>query len=430
MSTEIQEVKNIVIQNFRTLLSSDEFQAWLTSDEKHKEGLIIVNNSFVYRDVKTNKNRQYLATEVDDEGKLGKDIWVIRDFSMNSSFKFISAKAKNRPSKIELEKALEVEVSDIGDLVFILIGKVDDNVQLDEEVSTDGFERIVWDPKQNVLVSFDDTTISVNETYDEQAVWDEICVLYKADEEEPDIELRKDVGRALDKLQDRAKAILTIPNEADDLGFGVTDAIIKILKEERARYADALSKCGGNPDNDQAAFNEILRISYNFASDATTFLRLVVSVCDLKPIVMWGTISYHYNLSSAFRQLPWERSRKKPSLKNYIDVIGDARNSAFHNLFPFRKTLEISLPESSVKGAALSIFSEYTKKKNNRLVYKDKELVDVLTEFTRARQRQIPSRFWSSNLNVMDATISLFESTNEFLKHLRGNGANTVSTTS
>lgn len=171
--------------------------------------------------------------------------------------------------------------------------------------------------------------------------------------------------------------------------------------------------------------NEILRIAYNFASDATTYLNLIVSICDLKPIVLWGTIAEHIALSEAFKQLPWTRSRNKPSMKNYTLTISDARNSAFHNLFPFRKSLQLTLPQSALQNAELRIFSEHGKKKDNRLSFQDRELIDLLTEFTRARERRVASRFWQQNLAVMDATIALFSATNSFLKTLYASAQST-----
>jgi hypothetical protein len=107
-----------------------------------------------------------------------------------------------------------------------------------------------------------------------------------------------------------------------------------------------------------------------------------------------------------------------PSLGNYQRTIADARNSAFHNLFPFRKSLSVPLPEAALGTPELRIFSEHTKKSENQLTYRDKELVDVLLEFTRARERRVSLSFWEKNLAVMDAAILLFQRTNEFLKAL------------
>jgi hypothetical protein len=78
----------------------------------------------------------------------------------------------------------------------------------------------------------------------------------------------------------------------------------------------------------------------------------------------------------------------------------------------------VLLPEDALGAPELQIFSEHTKKSENRLVYRDKELVEVLVEFTRARERALPLTFWQKNLDVMNATIGLFEQTNSFVKLL------------
>ena len=58
----------------------------------------------------------------------------------------------------------------------------------------------------------------------------------------------------------------------------------------------------------------------------------------------------------------------------------------------------------------LQIFAEHTKKGSNKLTYQDKELVDVLTEFTRARARSLSLSFWQKNLDVK-LNIQTFERT-------------------
>lgn len=103
-------------------------------------------------------------------------------------------------------------------------------------------------------------------------------------------------------------------------------------------------------------------------------------------------------------------------MKNYVETISDARNSAFHNLFPFRKSLNVQLTGSALAGAELRIFSEHGRKKDNVLSYRDKPLVDVLTVFTRARERRVTTRFWKQNLEVMAEAVGLFEATDRFVK--------------
>jgi hypothetical protein len=147
-------------------------------------------------------------------------------------------------------------------------------------------------------------------------------------------------------------------------------------------------------------------------------MRLIISICDLKPIVLWCTLHSHFLLSEAFKSLPWTRSKYKASLKGYIDTIGDARNNAFHKLFPFRRALDVNLPEGSLRGPTLRIFSEFSRKSENELTYQDKELVGVLTEFTRVSTIKVSHGFWQKNLEVMKQTRELLRNTGNALRLL------------
>jgi hypothetical protein len=251
-------------------------------------------------------------------------------------------------------------------------------------------------------------------------VW-EALVKYFTDSGQPVPDgLRSAVGIALDKLQQKAAAHLLIPKKGQPISTSITEQIITVLEEQLHDYDQALSRLASSPD-DANARNEILRLAYNFANDAMGYLRFIVSVCDLKPLVLWGTLFHHYNLSEVFKLLPWTRSRNKASLKNYVDTISDARNSAFHNIFPFRKSLKVPLTGASLADAELLIFSEHAKKSENTLSFRDKALVEVLTEFTRARERHATDRFWKQNLDVMKETVELFKATADFIKDLHNN---------
>lgn len=275
----------------------------------------------------------------------------------------------------------------------------------------------MWDPTKEGGVGFELGRIIVDQVSDEDAIWNTVSEHLTAHGDELLPSLRDALGVALDKLQEQAVMRVVIPSAGGEPAFGITDAVLTVLKEQRDHYVHAVARCLG-PDTQAEAYNDVLRLAYNFASDATGFLRLVVSVCDLKPIVLWATIAEHFALSAAFHAMPWSRSNNKPSLKNYHQTIADARNSAFHNLFPFRKSLRIGLPESALGAPELQIFSEYTRKSENQLTYRDKELVEVLLEFTRARERSLPLPFWQKNIDLMNAMIALFERTNEVVKTL------------
>lgn len=408
-------VINAIESSIRRLLNHPRFLAWRNDQVLSPGDLLLVNNSFVFRDVKTLKATQYISLLVENQEPFNLKPVVIEQARINSDFKLFRA-SSNLPPIRTLDDAVSAQLKSLGAIVFLLIGEVDDSVILSVNLDVAGFDEAVWDPNLKDLAKIEKNKILVRTTDNEDEIWQTIERSYKDQSQDPPESLREGLGIALDKLQDKATARVKIPLEGNVSELGITDAILKVLSEQRDTYGRAVeSVLGGGQDID-GALNDILRLSYNFSSDAAGYLRLIVSVCDLKPIVLWATLAEHYTLSEAFKQLPWARSHNKPSLKGYHQTIADARNSAFHNLFPFRKTLQVELPDTALGHPELRIFSEHSKKSENQLTYQDKELVDVLTEFTRARERRVPITFWKRNLEVMDSTINLFKATNDFLK--------------
>lgn len=413
------QVQVSINDSVRRLLEDPAFVAWLKTATPSSGDIVLINNSFVFRDdVKTKKAEEFLALTIGEDGP-DSEIAVARGARFNVDFKRFASSSTNLPTASSLSSNIEPQLEQLGHLVFLLIGEIDDTEIVEAPLNHNAFTSVMWDPNPTELVRVDGERIVVGRTDDEQEIWSAVREQMNATgvDHVPD-GLRESLGVALDKLQDQAVARVRIPEVGVAASAGITDAILTVLREQRNQYADAVANLAGGPSEGGSALNDVLRLAYNFASDATGYLRLIVSICDLKPIVLWGTIAEHYALSVAFHSLPWARSRNKPSLKNYQQSIADARNSAFHNLFPFRKSLRVPLPEAALGSPELQIFSEHTKKSGNRLTYRDQELVDVLVEFTRARERRLPSVFWERNLDVMDATIMLFERTNEFVKTL------------
>jgi len=149
-------------------------------------------------------------------------------------------------------------------------------------------------------------------------------------------------------------------------------------------------------------------------------LKLLISVCDLKPIILWLTFNSHYHLTESIRALPWSKQKTKPSITKYVETIKKARNRSFHRLIPFSKSFLVYLPDDSIKNVRLRIFSEYGQsKKSNRLEYEDKELIDVLMEFTRTSEEIVPQDFWGKNLSVLENTVKLIDETVKAFRLLR-----------
>lgn len=390
------------------LLTHKTFKEWAEPIPWAEGDLLLVNNSFVFRDVSTTKSPLYLAYTVDATGGFTNPC-VAAPSGFNSDFRRVPKKGAEGMSLSPLSTAIQEQHDNLGKLVYLIIGQIDDTIVQSVPVDIGSFQYVTWDPTITSNCHVQTTSIVVRQTFDEESLWQ--AVLGHLPENLPRDEVKQKFGDALDQLQDMAVAHLRLPQSGATPDGGVTSAICNILKQERSAYADAVKNLPT-----PAALNEVLRIAYNFAGDATNYIRLVVSICDLKPLVLWGTVAEHYELSECFRQLPWTRRNKKPSLRNYESTIKDARNSAFHNLFPFRKSLSLNLPTDALEDAELRIFSEHSKKKDNTLNYMDKPLVDVLVGFTRAREVRVADRFWEKNIAVMDATIALFEATDVLLR--------------
>lgn len=397
-----------------------QFIDWVSKSRLRESDIVVINNSFVFRDVSTHKSQFYLALEYEKDGQFKDRIFVASGLGrINKDFKIFQAQHPNPPKLVDLSDAISSHLSEIGHIVFALIGKVDSDLVVEEEFRQALFTTIVWNPSQNELLTVDNKTLYVRDTSNEDELWSELVTLMERLNLDIHAKMKTEFGSVLDKLQSKAVARLILPSPGEEISGGVTDAIVQLLKEQRDSYAKALEECGGHDLSSSALFNEVLRISYNFAGDALDYLRLIVSICDLKPIVLWLTIGEHYCLSEEFRQLPWARSKHKPSLKNYIDTVSDVRNRRFHDAFPFQKALRLSLPPSAVQNPELQFFSEHAPRGNlNVFTFRDKPLVDILLKFTRARQRPVSSSFWDKNISVMDSIIDLFEATNQSLKHI------------
>jgi len=416
------EIQAAIAKSVASVCTHPSFQTWREELTLSAGDIIAINNSFVFRSgVGTRKNEKYLAVAVGKDGDLTTDPVVCDGLRLNSDFKHVSAKSKNQPMCQELGEAVRSEVKELGKLVFLLVGSVDDTVVLEEVVEDDDFDVVVLDPALKVDVEIKERKILVREVGNEDRVWDTVKDAVGDTKNPEAVEgLRQKVGTALDSLADRTHAVLNLPTAGQVSATSVLESITAVLLNERKNYESALKKCQGEYSVDAEAYNDVLRIAYNFATDAIGFLRLLTSICDMKPIILWCTVGRQFALSEAFKSLPWTRSRKKASLANYERIIGDARNKAFHRLFPFSKPIDVILPGASLSDLRLRIFSEYTKRKENDLTYQDKGMVELLKEFTITREHSVPSGFWSRNLDVMSATIDVFEAVSGTLKLLLG----------
>ena len=420
-SSDFVDVKHIIESSVGEVRDHPTFRAWEREQSWTEGDLVAVNNSFMFRtNVGTIKSHKFLTVTFGGDGSFAAEPTVAEGIRINSDFKRIPSKSKRKPVCESLEPSIREELKKLGRLVFLLSGSVEDTERVEEVIEDNVFTGVVLEPQLESDVAIQDGTIRLREIGNEERVWEAVRTdLIRRSLPEPTDEFKQKLATALESIASRAHALLRLPIPTQRAPRNsVLDSIVAILNEEKEGYEESLSSCRGEQARNRESYNNMLRIAYNFAGDAITFLRLLVSICDLKPIVLWCTIGKQYNLSEAFRSLPWTRSRYKPSLASYESIIADARNRAFHRLFPFTKPIDVLLPGSALSDLRLRIFSEYSRRKENDLTYQDKEMVDLLKEFTITRERSVPTGFWVHNLRVMNSAIELFSSVNNTLRLL------------
>jgi len=249
-------------------------------------------------------------------------------------------------------------------------------------------------------------TVVVNQLADPEAAWNAVREAVQEQAGNQLSSLESAFADAFQKLREEARKHLDLPTP----GATKPKPSVTLLSqfqtsatEQRQQYNRALNEYGKGEAGADTHLRDAMRIAYNFSDDAITVLKLLVSVADLKAVLLWCTIKERFNVAEAFRNLPWTKSRKKPSLKDYREIIGGVRNRAFHNLLALDRTVEASLDGVQVGAKRLTLFPPYGRRKNHiPFEYEDREMVEVLSELTRAPEATVPLEFWKKNEVVME----------------------------
>jgi hypothetical protein len=406
-----RKIQEKVASELRQVYDFDLFKTWASAENIQNEDLLLINNSFVYRDkIKTTKNLHYLTLLLKDGTLDNSELHVSTGVNINSDFRIIKNNAQNLPSLIPFEEAVHNELASMGRLISLLIGQIDRSHEFYETINHALFNQLCLIPSTPSVVSLDRSNIVINKIVDDELLWGELEKLARTNgiiaDDLPE-SLAKPLIDALAKLKKNSYIVLRLPEAHSDAVDTLLDSIIAALKENINEYRDSLKKCGDDLNLEPLEYKNILRIAYNFAGEAITLVRLLISICDLKPLIFWLTIKEQILLAEAFRSLPWKRISTKPSLDEYFKTISGARNSAFHHVFPFDRAIEVELEGVSIAAKRLRIFSEYTSKSKNSFEFEDQQLIELLTEFTRSDELYVSPEFWQRNLNVMIATVEL-----------------------
>jgi hypothetical protein len=412
-------LESLVLQQINSFIKEPDIDDILKNTPKLNEKLIIINNSFLFRDnVDTIKSKKYLAIYPDINPVTNNSCFIIEGFELKKDFILVDRNDKKIKKIVNITQGIQDEIKELGEIVFVLMGEIDLNICIQKEIDHSTFKYVLFKPSLSESIKIENDSIYCNSLDDEYKNWELIEKELKTLKHTDDIinKLKLVIGKAFDDLKKEAYLNLIIPQKFDKNTKYFLDLINDSIIEQKNNYQNFIAKLNSAVEDRQNILNEILRISYNFSDDALTLIRLVISVCDLKPIILWCTFFEHFKLTNSIKNLPWSKQETKPSLKNYIETIKKARNKSFHRLLPFSKAFEIKLPNNSIKDISLRIFSEYTSKKLNKLEYKDKELVEVLIEFTRTSEEIVSDEFWIKNFDVLNNTVNLIKLTADTIR--------------
>lgn len=385
------QIANQIRDAVAEVVKQPEFVKWLKA-EKIGDGLILLNNSFIFRQkLRTTKSDLYLGIPARTASHLGvSNVVVVHGITFNTDFKFVELKGMKKLRTDEIQTAIDKEMGRLGSIVMVLIGEVLDNVTTKAPVGHSLFSEIELDPTSSTVLTINDKAIRIRSISDEEAIWTELEKAHGSDLPE---DLAEPLANALDNLRKNHYALLRLPEESTS-SRPLLDSFVDALRQNAARYKKAWNKCEGQIPIDPAEFNDVLRIAYNFATDAILVIRLLVSICDLKPIVRWCTVDEWFRLAETFRKLPWSKMKSKPSLDAYQQTVNNARNKAFHRLLPVDNTLRVELEGAKLGRITLRLFPEYVARNTEETMdYEDRALVELLTEFTRVSEKSVSPNF-------------------------------------
>ena len=131
---------------------------------------------------------------------------------------------------------------------------------------------------------------------------------------------------AFHELQEATTRLID-PSDVTEECPSILANVLDRMDGQVAAFSFALDQHMERP-TDNEIYNELLRIAYNFADGARSFLDLIAGICDLKPIISWLTVFEQVDLAHRFGQLPFSMVGKvKPSLDRYRSVDPDGEES-------------------------------------------------------------------------------------------------------
>jgi len=201
------EIANQIRGAVAAVVKQPEFVKWLKA-EKIGEGLILLNNSFIFRQkLKTIKSGLYLGIPARTASDLGvSNVVVVNGITFNTDFKFVELRGMKKLQTDEIQAAIDKELTRLGSIVMVLIGEVLDNVITRESIGHSLFSEIQLNPTSSMPLTVNGKTIQVNSISDDEAIWSELEKVHGADLPE---DFAEPLATALDHVRKHHYAVLS-----------------------------------------------------------------------------------------------------------------------------------------------------------------------------------------------------------------------------
>ncbi len=409
VDARVPQLVEVVNSEVGGVVRSAQFEAWLAGEKLQAGDLVVLNNSFLFREGirSTTKSNLYLAIEADGSGLSLPPKVVESERGINVSFKRVASRTTASYSSRTIDAAVASELKDLGRIVFALVGTIGERETVSVPLARVGeLEQLTFDPSQADLVAFERVSLSIRKLDGIDELWRSVEGLAAAAEMELGPDAAESFDAAFTSLQEEAGRPVDIDSVAEQ-GPSILTEVLARVDEQVGAFKMSLDAYQANGE-DGDALSELLRISYNFADGAKSLLTLVVGLSDLKPLLFWLTVLEQSQLAERFAELPFSLVGKaKPSIDRYRAVVAGARNRAFHDLFAFGRPFQVRLTGDAFRAPELRLFREHSRRREPALQYEDRELVDLLEDFTRAQERPVPAGFWEKNYEVMRAVAEV-----------------------
>jgi hypothetical protein len=391
------------------MLASEAFDGWKGSESLKPGDVIACNNSFLYREAKATKSPHYLAIEVtvDNNFRLPPTV-ITMDGRINLQFKRLSSVELSSYRISSLDDAVTAQLSNVGEIVLTLVGRVGDPQMAEAPLSADSnFQLLVFDPTQSTGAQIRDGVITLGSIADLDVAWKSVTEAAANAEMTIDyVRLGNDFENAFQEIQEAAARPVDPSDVSEDVRSILSQVLVTISGQVEA-FSQLLVRHRERPD-ERETFNQLLRIAYNFADGARAFLGLAVGICDLKPLLSWMTIYEQVDLAHRFARLPFSMvGTAKPSLAKYRSVIAGARNQAFHDIFAFDHPFNPRLSSDAIREPELRLFREHSGRNAPALTYEDRRLVELFEGLTRTARQPVPLGFWDGNKDVMTCVVEV-----------------------